>query len=83
MIVSLFSQYSSTPFTFEEVEIHYEEDKTIDKTPNSQPHIIHSNINYLNTVCGINIQLPEAIELLSKMGLTAKKESEETLQVLI
>ncbi len=81
MIVSLFSQYSSNPFTYEEVEIHYEDDQKIEKTPSSQPHIIHTNLNYLNTICGINIQIPKAIELLNRMGLRAQKTSEETLQV--
>lgn len=54
-IVSVFSQYCGDEFTVEQVEVHYEKDGTKQITPDYSAHDVEVDVDYVNTLIGINL----------------------------
>ncbi|PLW55834.1 hypothetical protein PCANC_02270 [Puccinia coronata f. sp. avenae] len=69
VIVTMFSQYCSKPFTVEPVDIIYEHDLGSSyRSPNIEPLIFATRQSYINSVTGLSLTREETISLLGKMG---------------
>ena len=80
----MFSEYCSKPFTFEEVEIIYEEDpKKSMVTPDSSVRSMRTTVAYANKICGTSLTSAEIAKLLNKMGLQSKILDNETIEAEI
>ncbi|KAA1118119.1 phenylalanine--tRNA ligase subunit beta [Puccinia graminis f. sp. tritici] len=69
MIITMFSQYCSKPFTVEPVDIIYEHDLAESyRSPKIEPLVFATRQSYINSVTGLNLTREAMIELLEKMG---------------
>jgi len=74
MIITMFSQYCSKPFTVEPVDIIYEHDVGSSyRSPNIEPLIFAARQSYINSVTGLSLTREATIALLEKMGHQASK----------
>lgn len=72
IIVAMFSQYCSEPFTIEPVKIISEHNGETRQTPDLSPRTAEAEIDYINNCCGLQ-ETPEQIcKLLTKMCYSAK-----------
>ena len=71
ILVAMFSQYCSRPFTIEPVSVASEHNERSRVTPNLQPRETHASITYLNSVCGLDESPQNICKLLSRMCYTA------------
>ncbi|KAI9050096.1 hypothetical protein LZ554_006239 [Drepanopeziza brunnea f. sp. 'monogermtubi'] len=77
IIVSMFSQYCSEPFTIEPVKIISEHNGETRQTPDLSPRTAEAEVDYINNCCGLQ-ETPERIcQLLTKMCYTAKPSPED------
>ncbi|KAH7360609.1 hypothetical protein BKA65DRAFT_473754 [Rhexocercosporidium sp. MPI-PUGE-AT-0058] len=77
IIVSMFSQYCSEPFTIEPVKIISEHNNETRQTPDLSPRLAEAQVDYINNCCGLQ-ETPERIcQLLTKMCYTAKPSSKD------
>ncbi|CZS93586.1 hypothetical protein WAI453_001125 [Rhynchosporium graminicola] len=77
IIVSMFSQYCSEPFTIEPVKIISEHNQETRQTPDLSPRTAEAEVDYINNCCGLQ-ETPERIcQLLTKMCYTAKPSSKD------
>ncbi|KAK0124371.1 phenylalanine--tRNA ligase subunit beta [Cadophora gregata] len=77
IIVSMFSQYCSEPFTIEPVKIISEHNNETRQTPDLSPRLAEAEVDYINNCCGLQ-ESPERIcQLLTKMCYTAKPSSKD------
>ncbi|KAG4426237.1 hypothetical protein IFR04_000703 [Cadophora malorum] len=77
IIVSMFSQYCSEPFTIEPVKIISEHNNETRQTPDLSPRTAEAEVDYINNCCGLQ-ESPERIcQLLTKMCYTAKPSSKD------
>lgn len=75
MMVTMFSEYCSEPFTVEPVRIVSEHNGQSRVTPTLQPRVAHTDIDYLNSCTGLE-ESPESLcKLLRKMAYDAKPAS--------
>ncbi|CAF1165981.1 unnamed protein product [Didymodactylos carnosus] len=81
-VVTMFSQYCSTPFLIEAVEVEQFDGKvTTYPTLNSRTENV--SVNKINQVIGINVDAKEAAQLLTRMCLKTCVLNTDTLQVTI
>ncbi|KAH6668015.1 hypothetical protein B0J14DRAFT_519434 [Halenospora varia] len=72
IIVAMFSQYCSEPFTIEPVKIISDHNGETRQTPDISPRTAEAEVDYINACCGLS-ETPETIcKLLEKMCYTAK-----------
>lgn len=77
IMVSMFSQYCSEPFTIEPVKIISEHNGETRQTPDLSPRVAEAEVDYINSCCGLN-ETPEKIcSLLTKMCYSAKPSSKD------
>ncbi|WQF76030.1 Class II Aminoacyl-tRNA synthetase/Biotinyl protein ligase (BPL) and lipoyl protein ligase (LPL) [Colletotrichum destructivum] len=78
MMVTMFSQYCSEPFTVEPVRIVSEHNGASRTTPTLAPRNIDVEIDYLNACTGLN-ETPETLcKLLTKMAYIAKPSTKDS-----
>jgi len=81
-LIAMFSIYSKTPFTVEEVKVINQKTNEGKIYPDLTPRIFKTDVNYLKTLTGINDIEPEKIvQLLEKMELKAKVLSKDEIEV--
>lgn len=80
-MVTMFSQYSSDPFTVEPMLIK-EADGTTRVTPNLTPVRMEVDVDYVNGCCGLDLSPASICELLEKMAYTSRP-LESTIEVFI
>ncbi|MBW0521090.1 hypothetical protein O181_060805 [Austropuccinia psidii MF-1] len=69
ILITMFSQYCSQPFTVEPVEIIYEHDLSSSyRSPKIDPQIFALRQSYINAVTGLSLTPQDSISLLQKMG---------------
>lgn len=72
MMVTMFSQYTSEPFTIEPVKIVSEHNNETRITPDIAPRVAQAEVSYINQCCGLNLSAAEISTLLKKMSFRAK-----------
>ena len=81
-LIAMFSIYSKTPFTVEEVKVINQKTNEGKIYPDLTPRIFKTDVKYLKTLTGINDIEPEKIvELLEKMELKAKVLNKDEIEV--
>lgn len=81
-LIAMFSIYSKTPFTVEEVKVVNQKTNEGKFYPDLTPRIFKTDVKYLKTLTGINDIEPEKIvQLLEKMELKAKVLSKDEIEV--
>lgn len=68
MMVTMFSQYCTQPFTVEPVKVVYEQDGRQVITPDLNPRPMPVSSAYINSVTGFNLTPQEICHQLEKMG---------------
>ncbi|KAG8534100.1 uncharacterized protein KY384_000944 [Bacidia gigantensis] len=71
ILVCMFSQYTSTPFTVEHIQIHSPHNNQTRLAPDLQPRQTTASLSYLNACCGLSLSPDEACKLLTRMSYTA------------
>jgi len=79
----MFSEYCAKSFTFEEVEIHYEDSNKTMITPESSIRTMKTTVSYVNKICGISLNNTEICKYLNKMGLKSQIIDQETIEAQI
>ncbi|CAG8092188.1 unnamed protein product [Penicillium salamii] len=72
MMVTMFSQYTSEPFTIEPVQIVSEHNNETRVTPDIAPRTAHAEVSYINQCCGLELSPAEICTKLTKMSYRAK-----------
>ncbi|OKL60613.1 Phenylalanine--tRNA ligase beta subunit [Talaromyces atroroseus] len=72
IMVTMFSQYTSEPFTIEPVQIVSEHNGETRITPDLSPRTTQAEISYINQCCDLNLSAEEISRLLVKMAYTAR-----------
>ncbi|KAJ5894157.1 Phenylalanine--tRNA ligase beta subunit [Penicillium taxi] len=72
MMVTMFAEYTSEPFTIEPVKIVSEHNNETRITPDLAPRTTQAEISYINACCGLNLTADEICKLLTKMAFSAK-----------
>ncbi|KAK4189115.1 putative phenylalanyl-tRNA synthetase beta chain [Podospora australis] len=79
IMVAMFSKYCAEPFTIEPVKIISEHNGTSRITPSLATRTMEVEVDYLNSVCGLE-ESPEALcKLLSKMAYKAEPAADPKL----
>ncbi|KAL4974451.1 hypothetical protein BDW66DRAFT_87802 [Aspergillus desertorum] len=71
IMVSMFSQYTSEPFTVEPVQIVSEHNNETRITPDITPRTTQAEVSYINQCCGLQLSAEEICRLLTKMAYEA------------
>ncbi|KAL6233434.1 hypothetical protein BDW75DRAFT_215313 [Aspergillus navahoensis] len=71
IMVSMFSQYTSEPFTVEPVQIVSEHNNETRITPDIAPRTTQAEVSYINQCCGLQLSAEEICRLLTKMAYEA------------
>ncbi|OQE31398.1 hypothetical protein PENSTE_c001G05752 [Penicillium steckii] len=78
MMVTMFSQYTSEPFTIEPVKIVSEHNNETRITPDIAPRVAQAEVSYINQCCGLDLSAAEISTLLKKMSFRAKPSTNNT-----
>ncbi|KAJ1715540.1 phenylalanine--tRNA ligase subunit beta [Aspergillus flavus] len=76
MMVAMFSQYTSEPFTIEPVQIVSDHNGETRITPDMSSRTTQAEVSYLNQCCGLNLSAEEIAKILTKMAYTARPSAE-------
>ncbi|KAB8078576.1 hypothetical protein BDV29DRAFT_166220 [Aspergillus leporis] len=79
MMVAMFSQYTSEPFTIEPVQIVSDHNGETRITPDISPRKTQAEISYLNQCCGLDLSAEEISKILTKMAYNAKPSTSPDL----
>ncbi|CEL09132.1 Putative Phenylalanyl-tRNA synthetase [Aspergillus calidoustus] len=71
IMVTMFSQYTSEPFTIEPIQIISEHNNETRITPDIAPRTTQAEVSYLNQCCGLELSQQEICDLLKKMAYEA------------
>jgi len=71
ILVTMFSQYTTDPFTIEPIQIHSPHNAQSRRTPNLTPRSTQASTPYINACCGLSLTPPEICTLLTRMSHTA------------
>ncbi|KAL3495434.1 hypothetical protein BJX62DRAFT_185184 [Aspergillus germanicus] len=71
IMVTMFSQYTTEPFTIEPVQIVSEHNNETRITPDIAPRTAQAEVSYLNQCCGLELSQQEICDLLKKMAYEA------------
>jgi len=83
IVATMFSRYCANPYTFEQVDVVYEHSKETKVTPDVSIRDIETEVKYINTVVGVEIDAQTTVNLLQKMGLNGKKISDEKISISV
>ncbi|RAO64336.1 uncharacterized protein BHQ10_000348 [Talaromyces amestolkiae] len=83
IMVTMFSLYTSEPFTIEPVEIVSEHNGETRVTPDISPRTTQAELSYINQCCDLNLSADEVSRLLTKMAYKARpsKTSSDLIDV--
>ena len=73
IIVTMFSQYTSEPFTVEPIQIISPHNNETRRVPDLTPRKTQASISYINSCCGLSLSASEICSLLRKMCYTASQ----------
>jgi len=81
--VTMFSEYTSEPFTVEPVTIVSEHNNESRQAPDLAPRTTQAEVAYINQCCGLNLTSGEISRLLKKMAYNARpsKTSSDLIDV--
>jgi len=77
IMVTMFAQYTSVPFTIEQVKVVYPDGRTVN-TPDLSPTVFEAHQSYINSCTGLSLSQAQIIELLNKMGNEASSVPAKT-----
>ena len=77
ILVCMFSQYTSEPFTIEPVKIVSPHNGQSRTAPDLAPRRTNASLSYINACCGLSLSASETCSLLSRMALTAQPSTED------
>ncbi|KAH3154704.1 hypothetical protein KXW80_007768 [Aspergillus fumigatus] len=72
IMVTMFSQYTSKPFTVEPVQIVSEHNNETRVEPDIAPRTTQAEVSYINQCCGLELSPEEICKLLTKMAYQAR-----------
>jgi phenylalanyl-tRNA synthetase beta chain len=72
IIVTMFSTYSSEPFTVEPIKIVSKHNNETRQVPDLTPRETEAEISYINACCGLDLSAEEICALLKRMAYKAK-----------
>ncbi|OJK02822.1 hypothetical protein ASPACDRAFT_75931 [Aspergillus aculeatus ATCC 16872] len=72
MMVTMFSQYCTEPFTIEPIKIVSEHNNETRVVPDISPRKAEAEVSYINQCCGLELKPEEICTLLKKMAYDAK-----------
>ncbi|EER45082.1 phenylalanyl-tRNA synthetase subunit beta [Histoplasma capsulatum var. duboisii H88] len=72
IMVTMFSQYTSEPFTVEPVRIVSAHNNETRQTPDLSPRPTQASISYINQCCGLSLSAAEICDLLKRMSYFAE-----------
>ncbi|KAN0079777.1 hypothetical protein V8E54_004991 [Elaphomyces granulatus] len=83
IMVTMFSEYTSEPFTVEPVTIVSEHNNESRQAPDLAPRTTQAEVAYINQCCGLNLTSGEISRLLKKMAYNARpsKTSSDLIDV--
>lgn len=76
ILVCMFSQYTSEPFTVEPIQInspHNDQSRTV---PNLNPRSTTASLSYINACCGLSLSAMEVCNLLTRMCYSARPSTD-------
>lgn len=77
IMVSMFSQYCSEPFTIEPVQVISDHNNETRQTPDLRPRQAEAEVDYINNCCGLSESPQSICDLLTKMCYTAKPSTKD------
>ena len=85
ILVAMFSEYCSEPFTVEPVKILSDHNSETRQTPDLTPRETVSSVSYVNACTGLSLSPEEQCKLLKRMGLKAvpSKGEPDTLDISV
>ncbi|KAL2223079.1 hypothetical protein M432DRAFT_35075 [Thermoascus aurantiacus ATCC 26904] len=72
IMVTMFSQYTSEPFTIEPIQIISEHNNETRVVPDLTPRTTQAEVSYINQCCDLNLSPSEICNLLTRMAYHAK-----------
>ena len=72
ILVCMFSQYTSEPFTVEPIQINSPHNNETRQVPDLTPRHTIASLSYINACCGLSLSADETCELLERMCHDAK-----------
>ena len=75
IVVTMFSQYTSSKFTVEPINIISPHNSETRQVPNLTPRTTEAQVSYINECSGVNFTPAQICQLLSRMSYTAKPSS--------
>ncbi|EEP77183.1 phenylalanyl-tRNA synthetase, beta subunit [Uncinocarpus reesii 1704] len=78
MMMAMFSQYTSEPFTIEPIKIISDHNGQTRLAPNITPRSTQASISYINQCCGLELSAQEICDLLKKMAYIARPSKSST-----
>ncbi|KAI9045718.1 phenylalanine--tRNA ligase subunit beta [Aspergillus affinis] len=72
IMVAMFSQYTTEPFTIEPVQIVSDHNNATRITPEIAPRTTQAEVSYINQCCGLELSPEEICTLLKKMAYDAR-----------
>ncbi|KAG0262597.1 phenylalanine--tRNA ligase subunit beta [Actinomortierella ambigua] len=83
-MVAMFSEYCAEPFTYEAVEVEYEDGRVATAlTPDMASRTTTAKIDYINGCTGLNLSSDEICNLLNKMSLNAQPAQDDKNEVVV
>jgi phenylalanyl-tRNA synthetase beta chain len=85
IVVAMFSQYTSNPFTIEQVEVNDEAHGRVVRTPDLSETKFETSVEYIRSLTSAPLDGPTIVQLLAKMSLKASVDPNDAnkLQVLV
>ncbi|EEQ83748.1 hypothetical protein RJZ56_006311 [Blastomyces dermatitidis] len=85
IMVTMFSQFTSEPFTVEPVRIVSEHNNETRQTPDLTPRSAQASVSYINQCCGLSLSATEICNLLKRMSYFAEpsKTSPDLIDVQV
>lgn len=75
IIVCMFSQYTSEPFTVEPIQINSPHNGETRVAPDLKPRSATASLSYINDCCGLSLSAEETCKLLERMCYKAQPSS--------
>ncbi|OJD17016.1 phenylalanine-tRNA ligase, beta subunit [Emergomyces pasteurianus Ep9510] len=72
IMVTMFSQYTSQPFTVEPVKIVSDHNSETRQTPDLTPRFTQASVSYINQCCGLSLSASKICNLLKRMSYFAE-----------
>lgn len=79
VMVTMFSQYTSEPFTIEPIQIVSEHNGETRVVPDIAPRTTQAEVSFINQCCGLNLSAAEIGDLLKKMSYDARPSANPEL----